>query len=540
MTQKRNTLFFLTFYCLFFQAFSQRDNVWLFGANAGLNFSVSPPQPFSGGKSNIPDNTSSISDVNGNLLFYTDGSTVWNKNHLPMPNGQGLLGNYTAGQCALIVPVPCSNTQYLIFHPTEFASPGYLRYTQVDMSLNSGLGDVTQKKNVLLGAGYTEKLCAIFNPSGGNYWVVTHEWNTDRFIAFMVTSNPSVVQAVSSPVGSVHNCGVYSGAHDAMGQLTISKDGTKLINALTCSDLFEIFDFNLATGVVSNPITIPSTGNAWGTAFSPDSKKVYVNSIFGDYVMQYDITNFNYSSIISSSVTLVATGKPGYNFGYMELGPDKKIYIPRPGTNLIATINNPNLVGSAAGFSLVGLSVGTLSVTHGISRIAYNITPVISTNNLSVTVTPSVICPGGAYNLIASGSLYYNWSTANTTNSIVVSPLTSTIISVTGSDACMASTTKFVTLTVEVCAMEKEISKENQLLQIFPTVFQNEITVKSLAESAVIDIYNCQGKQVHHSLTLEHADTVINLESCDVGVYYARVQINNEVTFHKLLKVFTR
>src|SRR5688572_14072229 len=86
---------------------AQRDNIWYFGTNAGLNFNTNPPQSISGGQSNIPDNISTICDGSGNLLFYTDGVSVWNKNHQVMPNGSGLIGNYTAGQTALIVPIPC-------------------------------------------------------------------------------------------------------------------------------------------------------------------------------------------------------------------------------------------------------------------------------------------------------------------------------------------------------------------------------------------------------------------------------------------------
>lgn len=39
----------------------------------------------------------SISDSAGNLLFYTNGEKVWNKNHEVMPNGEGLEIGKTGG-----------------------------------------------------------------------------------------------------------------------------------------------------------------------------------------------------------------------------------------------------------------------------------------------------------------------------------------------------------------------------------------------------------------------------------------------------------
>src|SRR2546423_2172968 len=78
---------------------SQRANNWYFGANAGLSFSTSPPTALTNGAINTTDNSSAISDKNGNLLFYTEGITVRNKLHAVMPNGSGLIGHVTAGQC---------------------------------------------------------------------------------------------------------------------------------------------------------------------------------------------------------------------------------------------------------------------------------------------------------------------------------------------------------------------------------------------------------------------------------------------------------
>lgn len=90
---KRNLLL-LVLSLNIFVVFGQNEaNNWYFGYNAGLSFSTDPPTPLTNGALVTGEGSAVISDVNGNLLFYTDGSTVWNANHVVMPNGTGLLAN---------------------------------------------------------------------------------------------------------------------------------------------------------------------------------------------------------------------------------------------------------------------------------------------------------------------------------------------------------------------------------------------------------------------------------------------------------------
>ena len=82
---------------------NQTDN-WYFGNKAGLNFSTCTPTILTDGQVNTHEGVATISDANGNLLFYTDGVTVWNKQHLIMDNGTGLAGHPSSTQSAVIVP----------------------------------------------------------------------------------------------------------------------------------------------------------------------------------------------------------------------------------------------------------------------------------------------------------------------------------------------------------------------------------------------------------------------------------------------------
>jgi hypothetical protein len=105
-------------YLLFSISSSQAQNEfskWYFGQNAGLDFSTAPPTVLTNGVINTPEGVATISDNNGNLLFYTDGITVRNSLHSLMANGNALGGNGTSTQSGIIVKQPGSNNIYYIF-----------------------------------------------------------------------------------------------------------------------------------------------------------------------------------------------------------------------------------------------------------------------------------------------------------------------------------------------------------------------------------------------------------------------------------------
>ena len=106
-----------------------------------------------------------ISNKNGNLLFYEDGRVVYCKNHQIIPNGSDLIRHNSITQSAIIVPKP--NNPYINYIFTadqslhanaddnplnDLDSPNNgINYSQVDMRLNNGLVDiVSTEKNVHL------------------------------------------------------------------------------------------------------------------------------------------------------------------------------------------------------------------------------------------------------------------------------------------------------------------------------------------------------------------------------------------------------
>src|ERR1039458_6071077 len=98
----------------------KRTYHWYFGSKAGLDFSSGSLIAVTNGQL-VSDNSASISDTAGHLLFYTDGISVWNKNHQLMPNGTGLNGD--AYGKVVIVPKPLNDSIYYIFYTSVTPPP---------------------------------------------------------------------------------------------------------------------------------------------------------------------------------------------------------------------------------------------------------------------------------------------------------------------------------------------------------------------------------------------------------------------------------
>jgi hypothetical protein len=348
---KNRFLFFFLAVSLVVSAQNKEGYMWYFGNYAGLDFSTSPPTIITNNTLATSEGGCSIADANGNLLFYTDGQTVINKNHVAMANGSGLTGNWSTTQSCIIVKQPGSNQLYYVFTQDDLAGPDGLRYSIVDMSLAAGLGSVTAK-NVPLYTPSCEKITATRHCNGRDFWVVSHDWYTNVFRSYLLTPSGLVPTPVLSSCGSIITGG--SGAYQTLGQMKISPTGRKL--GLVSHDLIlplktELFDFNPATGVVSNPLTLNSMSVSYGCEFSPDGTKFYAAPFQGGYIFQWDLCAGSGPAIIASMDTLKPGGLPNAGWiGTMQLAPDGKIYIARVYSTTLSVIQNPNAAGSACNF----------------------------------------------------------------------------------------------------------------------------------------------------------------------------------------------
>lgn len=381
---------------------AQNENKkWYFGFNAGLDFTSGNPVPLIGGSSNSPDNTATISDAAGNLLFYSDGMTVYNRLHNTMFNGSGLLGNSNGGQPATIVPHPGNPNLFYLFTCDYFAGPNGLRYSIIDMSQQSGLGAVTATKNILLYAPTTEKVIAVKHCNRRDFWVITHAWQSNQFKVYLVDNNGLNTTPVISNVGSVHTGGT-NGTYNALGQIAVSKDGRRIGLALYSDGLVEFLDFDNASGSLSNPVTLSGYINPWGVEFSENGNIAYIARWQGSALWQVDLLAGN-AAAIQASTFLVGTPSsphPSYQSAYMKRGPDGKIYIAKYTSSFLGVINNPNVPGAGCNFVDNGLNLGGPTSSAGLDNGVFQ----------------NVIFP----NILASGACQNQFSISDTTDVLSV------------------------------------------------------------------------------------------------------------------------
>ena len=396
----------------------QADN-WFFGNHAGLNFSSGNPVPLTGGVLSTVEGCSSFSDANGNLLFYTDGITVYNRNNQVMPNGNGLGGNPSSSQSGLIVPSPGSPDLFYLFTVGTNAVPsgstpnaGFKYYT-VDMTADGGLGNVVAGPVNLSGSlssQWTEKVTAVEADGCNGYWVISLVNN--KFYAYYIDTTGVASSPVISTVGN--------SVSDVRGYLKVSPDGTKLVAANMSSGTF-LYDFDVVTGQVSNGNSLNTGGeNGYGVEFSIDSKRLYVST--GEYtagstenLYQYnlDLPDFN---AINASRFLVHSYTN--RRGALQLASNGKIYWASDGSNNISVINNPENIGAAVNYSHQSVSLGSATSTQGLppfiqSLFIANLNIVDPTS--SDIITDLELCDGDTYRLEPDTSSYpatttYQWT----------------------------------------------------------------------------------------------------------------------------------
>ncbi|HLP53587.1 MAG TPA: T9SS type A sorting domain-containing protein [Fluviicola sp.] len=323
---------------------------WHFGSKAGIDFTSGTPVAITNSELNTVEGSASIADpITGALLFYTDGINVWNDNNTLMPNGTGLMGGSSSTQPALIVPVPENSTQYYIFTTDETGGSLGLRYSIVDMTLDGGNGNVTVK-NALLKTPVAEKITAVEDHGTSNYWLVAHGWGNNSFYSFKI-SPTGIDSAVVSNVGTVHDSGVIQNSY---GQMKFNPCGDMLALAIGYMDIVEFFDFNIITGVISNPRTITYTDHVYGIEFSENSNALYVSTYDANgTLMQYDLSITNLGAMIASAAIISVT----IDTYPLQRGPDGKIYVAKSFNQYLGVINSPNTIGTGCNYVDMGFDL---------------------------------------------------------------------------------------------------------------------------------------------------------------------------------------
>ncbi len=327
------TIFFIYFIFSSYLHAQGEANIWYFGANAGIDFNGTQPVVLTDGKLNTVEGCATMSDENGKLLFYTNGVTVWNREHTIMPNGNDLLGNLSSTQSAIIVQKPKNKNLYYIFTVDVADGNKGLNYCVVDMNLDNKKGDITEK-NVPLITPTAEKVTAIRHKENNKVWIITHKWGSNQFFAYVLTEKGVEDKPIISAVGEEHS----TDNDNSIGYMKTSSDGKKLALAIKGKGLIELFDFDNNTGKITNPVLINVNENSltYGVEFSSDGSKLYCTTGSDHFIYQFDLTAQN---ILQSKYIV---GKTKEWTGALQMAPNGKIYVSEYSSGYLSCINHPN------------------------------------------------------------------------------------------------------------------------------------------------------------------------------------------------------
>ena len=338
--------------------------LWYFGNKAGLNFSTYPPIPIKG-KLNTYEGCSTISDENGDLLFYTDGVTIYNSDHNVMDNGQNLKGSSSSTQSSVVVRMPGkgSEKKYYVFTVEVKRRYPSITYSLVDMSINAGKGKVVSKnQNVLKMPILSEKIASTIHKNGKDVWLIFHGSDFTRplfskFVIFLLTEKGlKEVKRIDAKELDIFSTGYVGDSFDRRGYLKFSNEGDKLAMCILTISKFGSFpktrlyimDFDNSNGDITNikeidekQVNPPYEWGFYGVEFSFDDRFLYATQRYGKLI-QYDLSLPNIAQIRAQKVEM---GNSDSYFNAIQKSVNGRIYIARskchPSTDFFTTKKCP-------------------------------------------------------------------------------------------------------------------------------------------------------------------------------------------------------
>ena len=381
----RSILMLLAFFaCDTITVMAQKeDHVWLYGlgleqidppeyyGGADINFNYDTPRiVHSRRKTNFGSANASICNTDGNLLFYTNGVYVGDSTYNIMKNGSDLHQGHHYGlgipQGVLILPIPKDPYQYILFHveddrvdvgggQTAWVTTK-LYYSIIDMSLNGGKGQVTEKKVTLISDTLSiGLLTACRHGNGQDWWILVSKNDSNVFYSILLSS-----------LGIQETEKIYAAdkVEYGIGQVAFTPDGDKYVSIkeqfFFQGYYIDIIDFDRCSGEFANSHVHfhdkpnNDTSGIVGTAISSNSRFLYL--IERKYIHQYDLEAHDIKAsreLVATYDGFVDTDEPKRNnvytkFHFGQLAPDGKIYISPPQPSYYLTvINSPNERGVA-------------------------------------------------------------------------------------------------------------------------------------------------------------------------------------------------
>jgi hypothetical protein len=572
------------------------NNHWQLGTS-DLNFGTNPPTVTTVANLGQYGNAS-ISDDYGNLLFYTDGLKIWNKNHqvMVMPssydNTIGVLQGFIQPQPVVIVPHPGNNKQFFVFTTCNSVmiggstSPGYSYvYYIVDFGdTQYPLGKIINPasapppvgyQNILTdgGTGNYIQFDYIFRPitcvknstndgyfligqrasSGGQTEFFSYKITTSGFnpvpVKSVITNDISYVNPVTEGEFQKNTSAVIKFSPDnlKMGELVINKTFHKGPNTTNSSGKFFTLNFNNTTGVFTNFTLVEDNSTAIGASvdfdFSSDSQKVYF--VHGNIYVK-DLTNIGIPARNLSEIGNSAS-IPN-NFDHIQRDKNNNILVSSSSSYLnrssyIHKVENQDSF-SASSLVLNHLSLNGYAIPSGNYTLP-QLVPALTPPCLnSIVITSNVV--SGTDRKQASNTITASNTISNGANSFYHAG--NSIVLSNGFNATSGSNVKIYiegcsnNFAKPVSSFEKEEiileKSEIDVARLYPNPNNGNFAINlgnDNKKEITISIYNILGKLVYTRVTKDSI-VEVNLPDLPSGLYIIKLVGDNYNEAIKFLK----
>lgn len=364
---------------------------WVFGDSAAFRLGTDTIIPTPATGAGTFEGVASISDENGDLLFYCNGPTVYDRANFPMTNGQGLIGSKSASQGVVAIPYPGQPMKYFLFTSDAVENTFFngLRYSVIDMTANNGFGDVIPtQKNIMLGFFKCEMVAAVQHDNGRDFWLITHEAFNNNFNSFLISPtgiNTIPVVTTIGPSMMVPTGGMKVSPNREKVAISMNEIGVRSLAVL---------DFDATTGKFANPFLVPinPTQQVYGVEWSPDNSRVFFTTLYD--LFQIDMTQPTPQDIINSN-TLIYTS-PALDVLSLQRASNGKIYVSMGQFDKLHVIEEPNALGNAVGFQYQGYDLNGSLGFWGLPNFYVGMGPEIDFVDLTGT---DEACEGSDNNL---------------------------------------------------------------------------------------------------------------------------------------------
>lgn len=302
----------------------KRANVWYFGQNVGLDFNMNPPTLLNDGMVASIECSSSICDTNGVLLYYTNGHSIFDSKHSIISNGD-FIGNHLDESSVIFLKHP-DNKNYIWLYSTAstYASNDRIaEYSLIDLGKDSVI-----LKNESIFSNALSKLSATNHQNGKDIWIISHEFNTNSWLVFLLTKHGLIKAPIRSEIG-----GVKGIAPRRQGDIKASPSGNLIASAVYGASKVELFNFNKQNGTLFNNISIPVL-RPYGVEFSRDENRLYLSTVNQDLYI-YNLEQYNQQYIIGSQQKLDSN----IGHGLIQLSPCHKPLIAVLDSTYLSSVN---------------------------------------------------------------------------------------------------------------------------------------------------------------------------------------------------------